>query len=1120
MNKSNATSYLLRAALLAAAIHPTYADTLGTTFPLYVANVNGDSIVKLDSSGNQTVFASGNHIQMPFGLAFDSAGSLYVASAINNTIVKLDASGNQTVFASGGSLQGPSGLAFDANDNLYVSNQFGNNIVKVSPSGEQVVFISGGNLQAPLALAFDAVGNLYVTTNYVGGTVVKFDSAGNPTAFSPNRGLSGAQGLALDSAGNLYVSCHTSDNTSHEVFKLDANGKVLGALSYNGQLSGPAHLAFDATGNLYVASDRNSEVVRLDSAGAQVAFSSGENFRTPFGIAFTRLPAGSATITYSGNATGAEVGNWRTSAVKKSRDLDGDNVYGTWGAVDWTHNSYLEGAHWSFSSSGAQSTNSIYALIDDLPSGASSTTAGIALNGFTFTAQGAESDYSGNTLRVGVIEDVLDPAGQAADTFKALQVKQVNGSGDSGVIPLRGGGPGTGKPAMYFFDIYPVHPGESFSILAPNNAGGTSGNAGYLSAVSFDLAKVPQAQYFPSGLNFGGVQQGTTSAARVVTLTNSGTATLVLTGVSITDNFAQTNNCPNSLAPGASCQISVTCAPQPLGAISGSLTISDNSGGVAPQTLALTATGLSTPILSIAPGSLDFGNQQSFTTSAAKTVTLTNSSPASAAPISIPSITITGPFAQTNTCPAALGTGASCQISVTFTPQSAGALGGQIVIKDNASGNPQTIGLTGTGVGTATGTLSPSSVTFAGQQQSTSSGPQTVTLSNTGAAPLLITAISITGAFTQTNNCPATLAPAAACQIAVTFNSPSIGSFTGAVSVTDNTGNAVGSIQTIALSGTGVGIPKVVLSPASVSFPTTLTGQTSTQTVTLSNTGTGPLNIRSIVTQPVNLFNQTNNCGSTLAQGASCQFTITFSPPFGTGYSGLIQMIDNDPSGYQNINLSGAGSLFSITPRNLDFGGVLPGSSSPQTIMIVNGSYQLTFDSITPSSGFTQTNTCRSPLPAGGSCQITVVFKPSSAVAYTGTLTIIDEIPGYVPFTQTIPLTGTAKFATATLSGGASLVFGASSGGVSTQSVTLTNSGNIPLTIGSMTMGGNNPDRFTQTNTCGASVAPGKSCTINITFHAPGGGGILQIGAASAVLTITDNASPGTLSISLTGIAL
>ena len=115
--------------------------------------------------------------------------------------------------------------------------------------------------------------------------------------------------------------------------------------------------------------------------------------------------------------------------------------------------------------------------------------------------------------------------------------------------------------------------------------------------------------------------------------------------------------------------------------------------------------------VSLSPTSLTFGNQAVGTTSAPQTATLTNTGNAT---VTITSITITGTnkgdFAETNTCGTTLAEGASCTISVTFTPTATGPRNGTLSVSDDASGSPQTVSLTGTGggghdpLGTATGT--------------------------------------------------------------------------------------------------------------------------------------------------------------------------------------------------------------------------------------------------------------------------------------------------------------------------------------------------------------------------------------------------------------------------------
>jgi hypothetical protein len=111
---------------------------------------------------------------------------------------------------------------------------------------------------------------------------------------------------------------------------------------------------------------------------------------------------------------------------------------------------------------------------------------------------------------------------------------------------------------------------------------------------------------------------------------------------------------------------------------------------------------VSAPSASLTPGSLTFNSQPVGYASAAQTVTLTNSGNAA---LSITRIAASGDFAETNACGASLAAGASCAISVTFTPSAGGTRSGTLTITDNAAGSPHTVTLTGTGTpGTLAGT--------------------------------------------------------------------------------------------------------------------------------------------------------------------------------------------------------------------------------------------------------------------------------------------------------------------------------------------------------------------------------------------------------------------------------
>lgn len=114
------------------------------------------------------------------------------------------------------------------------------------------------------------------------------------------------------------------------------------------------------------------------------------------------------------------------------------------------------------------------------------------------------------------------------------------------------------------------------------------------------------------------------------------------------------------------------------------------------------------PGASVSPASLSFPAQNTGSTSAAQSVTLTNSGSAA---LSIASIAASGDFAETNTCGTSVAAAASCAISVTFTPTEGGTRTGALTITDNASGSPQAVSLTGTG-STVTESTSPSSLTI------------------------------------------------------------------------------------------------------------------------------------------------------------------------------------------------------------------------------------------------------------------------------------------------------------------------------------------------------------------------------------------------------------------------
>ena len=489
------------------------------------------------------------------------------------------------------------------------------------------------------------------------------------------------------------------------------------------------------------------------------------------------------------------------------------------------------------------------------------------------------------------------------------------------------------------------------------------------------------------------------------------------------------------------------------------------------------------------------------TSSTAQTVTLKNTGTST---LTIGSITISGDFSQTHACSTTLAVGNSCGISVTFKPTASGTRTGVLSVSDSAVPATQTVSLTGTGGGPAV-SLSPTSLTFASQAVGTSSSPQSVTLTNTGRANLTVSGVSTSGDFSQTNTCGSSVAAGASCTIKLTFQPTAAGARNGTLTVTDNASPAT---QTVCLTGTGTGGPAVSLSSTSLTFASQVVGvSSSSQAVTLQNTGTSTLTISSItVSGP---FSQTNTCGSSLAAGASCSIEVTFKP-IATGTStGTMTVTDNASPPTQTVSLTGlgAGPAVSLSPTSLTFPAqkVLT-SSSPQTVTLKNtGNALLCISSIRGSGAFSETNTCGSTVAAGASCSIAVIFKPIAAGITAGTLTVTDNAS---PASQTVSLTGTGTSTKVSISP-TSLTFPAQTVGTvsSAQSVTLTNTGGAALSIAGITAS----EEASQTNNCGLSVAVNASCAFSVTFNPAAGG------TRTAAISVTDTADGSPQSIALTG---
>jgi hypothetical protein len=237
---------------------------------------------------------------------------------------------------------------------------------------------------------------------------------------------------------------------------------------------------------------------------------------------------------------------------------------------------------------------------------------------------------------------------------------------------------------------------------------------------------------------------------------------------------------------------------------------------------------------SLAPLSQDFGPEAVTYTTAPQTFTWTNNSSFAA---QVSSVVFTGTNAAdfavaTNNCGAVAG-GASCTITVVFTPSLLGAESATLNVL--SAGITLTATLTGTGVPGFT--LTPGSLSFGNQDVGFASSPQVLTLTSNASGPLAVPAFVTTPAGQYIVNqtaCGSSLAALGSCQIGVSFQPAATGTQNGtfAVSATNSPGprSLIYTGLTATLSGNGVDFT-ISLNPTGGSV---VAGDGTTTTVTIT----------------------------------------------------------------------------------------------------------------------------------------------------------------------------------------------------------------------------------------------------------------------------------------------
>jgi len=412
--------------------------------------------------------------------------------------------------------------------------------------------------------------------------------------------------------------------------------------------------------------------------------------------------------------------------------------------------------------------------------------------------------------------------------------------------------------------------------------------------------------------------------------------------------------------------------------------------------------------------------------------------------------------------------------------------------------------------------VAPGQLSFPVQGIGSTSAAQVITLTSSGSTPFQITSIQISGDFAQTTACPVLASPGtsagviggSSCSLFVTFTPKAKGARVGVLTVNGTNGLSIA----IPLSGTAGSPALGSLSVSSLAFTGQVVGTPGLpQAVTLTNLGEAPLYLSSI-TMGSTAFSQTNNCGSSLAGGASCTFSIAFTATTASAFntiSGELDIHDNPDNLFYSVAFTGTGIDFSVYTSWAP--ALLAGYSAqvPVSVNVYGGAYPYAVS--LSCAGVPSFTTCSfspvtvQPGSAGANSTMTIASQfltPGSM--YSVTITGISA-NGYVHSIQ-MPLRIDKPGITLSPT---SLSFSpqpvGSRSAVSAVTLTNTNFGDM----NSISISAAGP--FVQTNNCPSGLPAYSNCTVNIAF-AP-----TASGPASGVLSIQDSIDGLSYSVSLSG---
>jgi Beta-propeller repeat/Abnormal spindle-like microcephaly-assoc'd, ASPM-SPD-2-Hydin len=599
-------------------------STSSSNFPLvnaYQSQAPGPYtgfLSQISASGSSLLYSTylgGSAFDQPTSIAIDSLGEVHVAGYTTSQNFPTVNAYQGTALANQAGVYGTYGFLtkFSANgSSLVYSTYLAGNTAVQQPCGDSQILAhpdgtGHGCYPAPYsalsAVTVDGNGNAYVagTTNtnnfpttsnaYLNsntttqdaplGVVTKFSIAGGldySTYFYGSSGDPvGISAIAVDASGDAYLT-GTADSdgtfplTSTSTNICDPNNygfacsyaflaefnSTAETLLYSTFLgpnnyASPQALALDSNDNAYVLSSTSSSQYQTNNAI--------ESYTSSSDILLVEIDPATSTQVFSSYLGGSGSDTPTGMALDAS-----SNIYVT----GFTTSSDFPVTSGAFQTQFGGSTDGFIMKI-----GQGSTLA-VALNPYSlqYTSLAVGSSSQAQTILLRNMSS------------NALTVSSITTTGDYSETDNCVGSVAAAGSCTVSVTFTPTAPGTRTGTVQINDTAAGSPQIVTLTGTGIGAA----VGLSPSALTFSSVILGNSSTAQTVTLTNQGNASLSISNIQITGDFAQTNNCPASLAVSGNCTFNVTFTPTASGTRSGTLTVTDNAGGT-PQTLALSGAG-------------------------------------------------------------------------------------------------------------------------------------------------------------------------------------------------------------------------------------------------------------------------------------------------------------------------------------------------------------------------------------------------------------------------------------------------------------------------------------------------------------------------------------------------